>query len=1196
MTDALFELAELDDLTAFGRRGSEDATPASPSPTVPRISAVEIADRLGLPRPTEQQRAVIEAPLDLRIVVAGAGSGKTETMANRVVWLIANGLVGVPEVLGLTFTRKAAGELAERIRKRLQQLVDAKLTDAGFDPFDAPSIATYNAFANSIFRENAVVIGREGEAAVLSEASAWQLARKVVVSSDDPRLLEVEKSVDVVTSAVLSLSRALAENVVQSGAVAAYADRFCRLGELPLGSARLKGMPGDLAKALGHVATLPLLLDLADAYAAEKVRRGYVEYSDQIALALAIVESTPRVVADYRERFRVVLLDEYQDTSVVQTRLLSTLFRQHAVMAVGDPHQSIYGWRGASAANLARFQADFAAASSSSSRGATESPRPSEAIERSDQPAASETVEQPDPPAGALHAVAASERAVDAPRSEASHPFALSTSWRNPRLVLDAANTLVAPLAATTGVPVEQLGPRPGVTRGSLDVSFTETVKDEAREVAIWLESQLSVRDAEGRRRSAALLCRSVKKIEPFTAALEQRGIPYHVLGIGGLLGQPAVADLVSTLRVLYYPTAGPDLVRVLAGARWRIGTKDLVALRALASWISQRDHRFQKLDDSVSGQLRSSVVADEDRSVIDALDFIATAPAGHGAISGFSEVGLVRLRRAAEQFAYLRTRAGLGLVDYVDLVQQELLLDIEVLASPHATAGRASLDAFSEQLTSFLALDPAAGLGEFLSWLEEAEKRDRLEPRTEEPEPGTVQILTIHGAKGLEWDVVAIPRMVESELPGEPRSNLGWLSFGELPYDFRGDSAELPSLAWRGIQTQHEFKPALDEFRAKNADHYAAEQRRLIYVAVTRARVNLLLSGSFWTTGVKKVRGPGQYLRELEAAGVVDEGLLPNNSEWEENPLAEEESWTTWPREPLGARRSRVEAAAEAVAAADPALLTPFDRDIELLLAERAALRGERMLDVPVRIPASRFKDYVADPQAVVRALQRPMPERPFRQTRLGTRFHSWVEERFRRNGGIELLDLAVVAGDSLDVFDDELEPLEPEDLSGFGNSAGDADGDAADAARGSEGGASGISAVSGAADAIDEERRFEQLVTTFEASEFADRRPEEVEVEIHLVLADRIVVCKIDAIFAEGERFRVVDWKTGKAPVDAADLELKQLQLALYRLAYARWKGIDVERVDAAFYFVADDRVVRPERLFSEDELVALLRDSTF
>ena len=81
---------------------------------------------------------------------------------------------------------------------------------------------------------------------------------------------------------------------------------------------------------------------------------------------------------------------------------------------------------------------------------------------------------------------------------------------------------------------------------------------------------------------------------------------------------------------------------------------------------------------------------------------------------------------------------------------------------------------------------------------------------------------------------------------------------------------------------------------------------------------------------------------------------------------------------------------------------------------------------------------------------------------------------------------------------------------------------------------------------------------------------------------------------MYFDGERYQVVDWKTGKAPKDAADLEQKQLQLALYRLAYSRWKNIDPQLIDAVLYFVADDKVVTPQRIFEQDELVALWRAS--
>jgi len=1078
-------------------RGSQQEEPDR-RPRRP-ISAVEIARTLDLPTPTPQQQAVIEAPLAPAIVIAGAGSGKTETMANRVVWLLANGLVAVPEILGLTFTRKAAGELALRIRKRIEQLVVSGLTDIEFDPFDAPTVATYNSFANAIFRENALLLGREPESAVLSEASAWQMARRLVVASTDDRLVELEKSVDIVTSAVISLSRALSENVVDAADVERMSERFCRLAELPTGSGRVKDMYASVRSAIGVVGSLPPILDLAEQFAAEKVRRGFVEYSDQVALALRVSERVPAVVDDYRSRYRVVLLDEYQDTSVVQTRLLSTLFAGSAVMAVGDPHQSIYGWRGASAANLGRFAHDFTGERDGASR------------------------------------------------------FALSTSWRNPVTVLDAANTLVEPLSSASPVQVERLTPRSGAEEGELDTRFTQTVGDEAAAVADWLGERLRRRDERGQVPSAAVLCRSLKKIDPFTAALAERGIPYHVLGLGGLLEQPVIADLVSAMRVMHDPTAGSELIRVLTGARWRIGPKDIATLRGVASWLAARDHRFAQLDPSVRERLRQSVAGDESASLVDALDFVVEAPETHTQLGGFSPAGLQRMRAAGRRLDYLRSRVGLDLLDLVTLVQQELLLDIEVAANESAQLGQASLDAFAEQVASYLASDDQATLGSFLSWLAEAERRDNLAPRSEEPEPGTVQILTIHGAKGLEWDVVAVPRMVDGELPGAPRSKKGWLEFGALPYEFRGDATELPLLAWRTAESQKDVDEAVKAFEEEIVRRHAEEQRRLVYVAVTRAKRSLLLSGSYWSTQTRP-RGPGAFLLELQSAGLIGPEAFPDCDDPDENPYTMDAQTTLWPLDPLGTRRDRVVAAARAVERALEGGASAggvYAHDIDLLLAERARMdTSAGLVDLPTRIPASRFKDYVTDPASVAASLRRPMPERPYRQTRLGTLFHGWVEQRYGTLGG---------ASDVIDAITTELDDPAGEQL---------------------------------------EAEQLAVLQTTFAASEWADRRPQEVEIEIHVTLAGQVVVCKLDAVYPSVDDtydVQIVDWKTGKAPRDAEDLERKQLQLALYRLAYSRYAGIDPARIDAVFYFVADDLVVRPERIYSEDELNALWTSAT-
>ncbi|AYG05229.1 ATP-dependent helicase [Gryllotalpicola protaetiae] len=1056
-------------------------------------SADDVARLLGqVYSPTPQQRAVIEAGAEPALVVAGAGSGKTETMAARVVWLIANGLVAPGEVLGLTFTRKAAGELAARIRGHIDRLRAAGAIPGGHDPLDAPTVSTYNSFANALFRENALAIGREADGVLLGEAAAWRLARMVVGRSEDPRLLETEHSLDKLTTAVLDLAHALSDNdVADPGAVLRLAGEFQDLLELPSGSTRSPSM-AKAVEAVVLMRDLPLLVDLAVEYAAEKRRRGLIEYSDQVAFALQAVKRRGAGISEeYRSRFKVVLLDEYQDTSFIQTDLLAGLFARHPVMAVGDPNQSIYGWRGASADNLDDFSRAFAGS----------------------------------------------------PGIAPTYP--LTISWRNPTTVLDAANLIAAPLNAKARVDVERLDARADAPVGGVEVRFEQTVLDEAAAVAAWFRARFAATADEPQ--TAALLMRSWSRTDVFTRALRDAGIRYHVLGLGGLLEQPAVVDLVCALKVLVDPDAGSELLRLLAGARWRIGVRDLQALRGLAGWLERRDFRQQLLDGEVRQQLRGSVAEDEGASIVEALDFIGTARAEHGALADFSAAGLERLRSAAKQFDELRGRLGLDLLDLVTLVIQELNLDIEVRANESATGGQAGLDAFLGLARGFSASDDTgAGVRAFLDWLYEAEGRERFSPRTEAPEPGSVQVLTIHGSKGLEWDLVAVPRLVDDELPNSYRDGAGWVRFGKLPFDFRGDRGALPVLAWRSALTQKEFLANLEEFKGALRERHLDEERRLAYVAVTRARDRLLLSGSYWG-GQTKPRLPSTYVTELREGGLIAADAVPDLDS-DENPLdAELADPVLWPKNPLRGREAAVRAAADAVRArlelgpGDPARDSgPWRDELELLLRELRTRGGAEPAPPPVRIPASRYKDFVSDPVGTLQSLSRPMPERPYKATRIGTLFHAWVEQRAGVFGQTEVIDAAEF----------ERDDLTPEN---------EADAD-----------------------------RLAELKATFERSEWASLKPVEVELEIHAPLAGHVFVCKLDAVYRlPGGRTQIVDWKTGKAPADDDDLERKQFQLALYRHAYATWTGADPESIDAVFYFVADDAVIRPERIYSSSEL---------
>lgn len=1080
---------------------------------VVRISARQIAAELGMFPPTAEQQAVIEAPLTPVLVVAGAGSGKTETMANRVLWLLANGLARPDQVLGLTFTRKAAGELGQRIGDRIEQLEraglmpaapgDHAIDEAASDLFNAPTVSTYNSFASRLFSDNALLLGREPESVLLSETSAWLLARRVVIEHGDQRLVSFGKKPDAVTDAVLQLSRMLAENPppftplhgdgqAPRHDLAGLADGFRYLADLPYGSPSKKQPYTSVIDSRAAVAPLPVLAELAEKYSSEKRRLGLIEFSDQVALALQVCQRVGSVLARYRDQYRVVLLDEYQDTSVLQTELLSTLFARHPVMAVGDPHQSIYGWRGASSANLLGFAHDFAG------------------------------------------------------RSNAEAPsMSLSYTWRNPVAVLDVANALVSPLseslrAQPNGIQVETLKVPEGKESGRVEAFMAETIGEEADRMAEWFAARLH----KGSGKTGAVLFRARRDMEYFAESLRARGVPAHVLGIGGLLSAPEIADVVSVLRVVHDPSAGSELIRLLTGGRWRIGPRDLRVLSGVAAWLATRDWAQRAVSDEIKARMRASVAVDEVSSLVDALDFVCTAPENHTQLAGFSDEGRARLRKAGRQLAWFRHRAGLPLLDFVRLVEQELLLDIELVANESQGRGLGNLHAFDDNVAAFLDSDEQGTLGSFLRWLQRAERQDDLSPRGEAPEAETVQLLTVHGAKGLEWDFVAIPGLTEGSLPARAREGAGWLRFGELPYPLRGDRSELPELRWKNHETQQSYDTDFSAYKAQLAERHGAEERRLIYVATTRAQQELLLTGSYWASG-KTVRKPSRYLVELAEAGLIRP--LPVGSASPNKPAIDGDGSSAWPFDPLGARRPVVESAATLVRAAIETgtdAHTVWSREVSLLLEERALRQAwYSRAPLPARIPASRFKDYIDDPVGVAARLRRPMPERPYRATRLGTLFHSWVE---RRSGGVASGDLVDAGLAELDLGDVD-EPDEPDD------------------------------------------QKLERLQATFEQSEWAGRKPDEVEIEIHHVLAGQVFVCKLDAVYPTSTGYQIVDWKTGKAPKDTADLELKQTQLALYRLAFARWKGIDPERVDAVFYFVADDTIVRPDRLYSEDDLVS-------
>ncbi|WP_426568748.1 ATP-dependent helicase [Streptomyces canus] len=1157
----------------------------------------QLKELLGIPF-TPEQTACITAPPAPQVIVAGAGSGKTTVMAARVVWLVGTGQVAPEQVLGLTFTNKAAGELAERVRKAL---IKAGVTDPDvIDPDNPPGepvISTYHAFAGRLLTDHGLRIGLEPTSRLLADATRYQLAARVLREAPGPYPALTRSFADLVSD-LLALDAELAEHLVRPEDLRAWDAALLRALE----GAKLTN--ADLRKVPEAAAARRELADLVLRYRAAKRERDLLDFGDQIALSAQLAR-IPEVGRLLRDEFRVVLLDEYQDTSVAQRILLAGLFgggTGHPVTAVGDPCQAIYGWRGASVANLDDFPEHFAHADG---RPATRQ--------------------------------------------------ALSENRRSGGRLLDLANGLAEPLRAMHA-GVEALRPAPGAERdGVVRCALLPTHAEEIDWIADSIAHLVNTGKAPG---EIAVLCRTATDFAEIQGALVARDVPVEVVGLSGLLHLPEVADLVAVCEVLQDPGANASLVRLLTGPRWRIGPRDLALLGRRARLLvthargDDADDPDRRLAEAVEGVDPSEVI-----SLADALDTFLETPLYGDADVGddglpFSPDARVRFARLAAELRDLRRSLADPLMDVLHRVLAVTGLEVELSASPHALAARRreTLSNFLDIAASFAVNESEASLLAFLGFLRTAAQYEKGLDNALPGGENTVKVLTAHKSKGLEWDVVAVPGLVTGTFPSAQGREKWTAQAKVLPHELRGDADTLPEIeAWdaRGMKAFHEAMK----------DHQHTEELRLGYVTFTRPRSLLLGSGHWWGPTQKKPRGPSAFLQALYdhcAAGHGEiEAWADEPQEDAENPaLHQATADQVWPLPLDDAALARRRAAAETVLAhldtlagaddghpaaghdpdayddpdwppppdedeppydepdpfddddpasafdddldaefagapdagpeaEDPATwdqwattrpavphqatapepraphtrrpsLTPeeartiasWDRDLDALTGELLRAR-QSVTDVPLptTLTASQLLRLAADPDGFAQDLARPMPRPPQRAARRGTRFHAWVEARF------EELTLPL---------------LEPDELPGE-----DAE--------------------------IADERDLEALKEAFERTEYARRTPYRVEAPFQLALAGRVVRGRIDAVYKDGDgetaTYEIVDWKTNRGRT--AD----PLQLALYRLAWAEQQGVPVESVTAAFLYVRTGEVVRPDGLPDRAALERLLtRDDAF
>jgi len=1064
----------------------------------------QLSQALGF-APSDEQWEAISAPLEPGVIVAGAGTGKTTSMSARVAYLVGTGQVAADRVLGLTFTNKAAAQLLWAFRTRMAAVPSVQ----GMDAIE-PTVSTYHAFAGRVVSEFGMRIGREPDAMLLTDSSKHQRAYALVCGAEadgndslGDRLASIGKSPVSLTEQMLALDGELSEVDIEPESIIEH-DR-----EL-IGMLQQKGATRGIGRDIAQAATQRIAVaQLARRWREYKERRDLWDYSDHVRLAREVVRRFPEVAAEIRRRYDIVMLDEYQDTSIAQRGLLQAIFAGgFPVTAVGDPCQAIYGWRGASVDNIESFPDHFPKADGTRARR-----------------------------------------------------YSLAENRRSGPAVLHVANEIATDLraeheAALPLVPVEQ------AAAASVDVALFETIDHEVDYLAH------AIRDAHlaaerlhaggGERATIAVLCTTGADIRRVDSALAKLGVPTQVTGAAALLADPAVADLRALLEVVHEPTANPSMVRLLTGARWRVGARDLAALGTRARDLAGGRSRVhaQTIDEA----LEEAVAGSDPVDVVSLSDALADLGNPHL----FSPQALAAFADIHALIETLRSSPGESVVDLCASAMAGLGVEIEARVNDPSGSSSSALADFLTLAAEVTDSDPRIGLGGFLTRLRDAERFDVTISHTRPAIEGAVSLMTVYAAKGLEFTSVFVPFVSDGAFPGGRNRGRWTTGAGVVPWPLRQDAT--PGLA--------AFPDGSDDSMNKQHDRYLEQLReigdrdheRLAYVGLTRAERSLTVTGHWWGQGQASPRGPHRFLTTIAEAVRSGDPDLCRIVTWAAAPEAGALNPVTgtssaqWPQHTPETRREQLERAAKAVRAASAdtpqstqlTMLTSLAADsdqgpdpgdewhhrLQVLQDAFEALRAkaQQPIDEPVvrlgpHVGATTFLRALSDPDQLAVDLLRPMPREPSPAAARGIAWHAWVETVFGQQS-----------------------------LWGTDDLPGAADSD------------------------IATDEQLERLKIAFERTRYAAMQPVAVERAFALVVGGRVINGRIDAVFEIDGRFEVVDWKTGgTARVDPR-------QLAVYRLAWARMQGVDWRDVDGAFVMVATGEELRPNTDNEVRDLIAL------
>ncbi len=459
---------------------------------------------------TEPQREAVSHDQGPLLVIAGAGTGKTTVITRRIAWLIATKRARPDEILALTFTDKAAAEMQERV----DVLVPYGYTDI--------AISTFHAFGDRVLREHALEAGLSPEARVLSRAEQVVFLRERLFDLPLTRLRPLHEPDRCVEALATVIARAKDEAVTPDEFLALAAVREAAAQHAPQDE-RLKA-EAELTRELAGC---------YDAYLRLLREAKALDFGGQILLTIWLLEHHPEILSAFRERYRYLLVDEFQDTNFAQFRLLQLLAHPSSnITVVADDDQSIYKWRGAAISNVLKF------------------------LER-------------------YHPV---RRVV------------LTENFRSSQPILDCAYRLIRfndpdRLEVKEGINKRLVAACPRTPIEPALMTF-----DTASSESDWVARRIQEQVASGARRPGdfAILVRTNREADLFLRALNVAGIPWQFSGTSGLFAREEIKMLLSCLKTLADPDDTLSWYHVVSSSLYRCPMPDLVACLARANRANQ--------------------------------------------------------------------------------------------------------------------------------------------------------------------------------------------------------------------------------------------------------------------------------------------------------------------------------------------------------------------------------------------------------------------------------------------------------------------------------------------------------------------------------------------------------------------------------------------------------------------------------